>query len=290
MQARQPFDKISSSTKLSIVLPHGVCALVRNLVHERTGLYFEDFKSDMLLGKLSPLVVECGFDSLLDYYYFLKYDARSADEWRKLFEALTVQESFFWREMHQIRALVDEIVPHYFRVHPHHTLNIWSAACAAGEEPLTIAMALQEAGWFDRARIEIHASDASPRAVEAARTGVYRERSFRNLPPGLREKYFVCKDGLSQVSSELHSKVGWRIANLTSEGDIALVAMTSPVVFCRNVLIYFSESAVRKTVRILAERMPRPGYLFVGSAESLLTITSDFELREVGGAFVYIRS
>ena len=279
-----------SSLNPSIRLPHGACALLRDLVHERTGLYFEDDKSDMFLSKLSPLLAEWGFDSLLDYYYFLKYDHGSADEWRKVFEVLTVQESFFWREMDQIRALVDEIVPHYFMAHPHHTLNIWSAACATGEEPLTIAMALHEAGWFDRARIEIHASDASPRAVEAARHGVYRERSFRSLPPGLREKYFVCEDGLWQTSTELHSRVHWRIANLTSEADIALAAISSPVVFCRNVLIYFSESAARKTVRVFADRMPRPGYLFVGAAESLLKTTSDFELREIGGAFVYIRN
>jgi len=278
---------MSSPVNTSIRMPHRAFALLRNLVHERTGLYFEDTKSDMFVGKLSPLVVKWDFDSLLDYYYFLKYDSGSADEWRKLFEALTVQESFFWREMDQIRALVDEIVPSYFITHPRHTLNIWSAACAAGEEPLTIAMALQEAGWFDRARIEIHASDASPRAVEAARKGVYRERSLRNLPPGLKEKYFACEDGLWQLSNELRSRVHWRVANLTSETDIALAAMASPVVFCRNVLIYFSESAARKTVRILAERMPRPGYLFVGAAESLSKLTSDFELQEVGGAFVY---
>ena len=283
---------MSPSLNPGIRLPHGAFALLRDLVHKRTGLYFGDAKSGMFLDKLLPLVAERGFDSLLDYYYLLKYDPGSADEWRKLFEALTVQESFFWREMDQIRALVNEIVPQYFKAHPLDTLNIWSAACAAGEEPLTIAMALDEAGWFDRARIEIYASDASPRAVEAARNGVYRERSFRSLPPGLREKYFVGAEagGLWQAASELHSRVHWRIANLTSETDVAFAAMTSPVVFCRNVLIYFSESAARKTVRVFGERMPRPGYLFVGTAESLLKITSDFELREIGGAFVYSRS
>jgi len=280
-----------SSVNPSIRLPHRAFELLRDLVQERTGLYFDDAESDIFLGKLSPLVVEWGFDSLLDYYYyFLKYDPGSAHEWRKLFEALTVQESFFWREMDQIRALVDVIVPRYFRDHSHDALSILRAACAAGEEPLTIAMALDEAGWFDRARIKIHASDASPRAVEAARNGLYRERSFRNLPPALKEKYFVCEDGLWRASSELHSRVHWRIANLTSEADIALAAMASPVIFCRNVLIYFSESAARKTVRIFAERMPRPGYLFVGAAESLSKLTSDFKLREIGGAFVYGRS
>jgi chemotaxis protein methyltransferase CheR len=268
-------------------------ALLRDLVHERTGLYFEDDKIDIFFGKLSPLVVDRGFESLLDYYYALKHDAGLEDEWAKLFEVLTVQESFFWREMDQIRALVNEVVPQYFAAHPHQTLNIWSAACAAGEEPLTIAMALQEAGWFDRERIDIYASDASPRAVDAARNGVYRERSFRSLPPELREKYFVRHDGraggASKASSSLHSRIRWSTANLMSETEIALAAMASPIIFCRNVFIYFSESAVRKTVRVFAERMPGPGCVFVGAAESLLKITSDFELREIGDAFVYVR-
>src|ERR1700733_11095982 len=170
---------MSSSANLSIRVPPGGFPLLRDLVHERTGLYFDDAKIDMFLGKVSPLIVERRFDSLLDYYYFLKYDPDSAEEWRTGFDSLTVQESFFWRELDQIRVLVDHIVPQYFSAHPYHTLNIWSAACATGQEPLTIAMALHEAGWFDRAEIDIYASDASPRAVGAARTGVYRERSFR---------------------------------------------------------------------------------------------------------------
>jgi chemotaxis protein methyltransferase CheR len=273
---------------------YGSFSLLRDLVHERTGLNFEDEKRDIFLDKLLPLVVERGFDSLLDYYYLLKNDSESAYEWRKVLDALTVQESYFWREMDHIRALVDEIVPQYFSARPDHTLNIWSAACAAGEEPLTIAMALHEAGWFDRARINIHASDASTRAVEAAQNGIYRERSFRSLPPDLREKYFACADagdgGLSQVSRKLHSRVRWEIANLMSEPRLALAAMTSDVIFCRNVFIYFSESAARKTVRVFAERMPRPGYLFVGTAESLLKLTSDFELREIGDAYAYVRN
>ena len=132
------------------------------------------------------------------------------------------------------------------------------------------------------------------RAVEAARNGVYRERSFRSLPPGLREKYFVRHDvgvgGLWQASSELHSRVSWRTANLLSEGDLACVATTSPVIFCRNVFIYFSDTAARKTVRVFAQRMARPAYLFVGAAESLMQLTSDFEPRDIGSAFVYTRS
>jgi len=280
---------MSQSHKAGIQL-QGASSLLRDLVHEQTGLYFDEGKVDIFFEKLSPLVVDRGFASFLEYYYLLKYDAESAKEWPRVFDALTVQESFFWREMAQIRALVDEIVPQYVKVHPDQPLNIWSAACAMGCEPLTIAMALHEAGWFDRARITISASDASPRAIAAAQNGVYRERSFRSLPRELKEKYFVSDGDLSRVSSELHSRVSWRIGNLMSESDVALGAMASPVIFCRNVFIYFSESAARKTVSAFAALMPRPGYLFVGAAESLMRITSDFEIREIGDAFVYIRS
>jgi chemotaxis protein methyltransferase CheR len=269
---------------------HGSLALLRDLVHERTGLYFDETKLDLFLSKLSPLMSEGAFDSLLDYYYVLKYDPQSADQWRKVFDALTVQESYFWREMDQIRILVDELVPQFFHSHPHDTLSIWSAACAAGEEPLSIAMALSEADCFDKGRIELHASDACPRAIETAQIGIYRERSFRSLPPELKEKYFVSEGGSSRISAKLHSRIRWQITNLISEADLAVSPTASQVIFCRNVFIYFSDSAARKTVRAFSERMPRPGYLFVGAAESLMQITTDFEPRQIGNAFVYTRS
>jgi chemotaxis protein methyltransferase CheR len=278
----------------TIGLPRGGFELLRDLVHERTGLYFDDAKTGMFLDKLSPLLGERGSDSFLEFFHFLKYDSNSAAVWRKVFDALTVQESFFWREMEQIRALVDEIVPRYLKAHPNDTLNIWSAACATGCEPLTIAMALNEAGWFDRAAIKISASDASPRAIEAAYKGVYREHSFRRLPPALKEKYFSYSGGtgaerLSKVYCEIHSRIRWEITNLMSEADLASAPMTSPVIFCRNVFIYFSKYAARKTVRAFAGTMPSPGYLFVGMAESLMNVSSDFALCGMGDAFIHVR-
>ena len=84
-------------------------------------------------------------------------------------DAISVQETFFWREMDQVRALVEVLVPKYFATHTWEPLRIWSAACATGEEPLTIAIALNEAGWFRRAPIEIYASDGSPSAIAKAK-------------------------------------------------------------------------------------------------------------------------
>src|SRR5215216_6806973 len=179
---------VSRSTYL--VLPEGTSTLIRNLINERTGMFFDNGKSDLLIDKLAPLVIERGFSSYLDYYYLLKYDETSKLEWQNVVNALSVQETYFWREFDQVRALVQTLLPQWrARSGSNSTLRIWSAACATGEEPLTLAMALNEAGWFDRAAIEIYASDASAAAIDRARQGVYRERSFRNLPPRLRERY-----------------------------------------------------------------------------------------------------
>jgi hypothetical protein len=101
---------------------------------------------------MAPLVVERGFRSFLDLYYLLKYDEVSAAEaWRHVLDALSVPETYFWREMDQIRAIVCRVVPELAR-RGAGGIRIWSAPCASGEEPLTIAMALNEAGWFDRTR------------------------------------------------------------------------------------------------------------------------------------------
>jgi chemotaxis protein methyltransferase CheR len=264
-------------------------SLLRDLIHERTGLFYDDGKNDLLIDKLAPLVVERGFNSFLDYYYLLKYEAGADEEWKKVADALSVQETFFWRESDQFSALVERVVPDHFAAARAAPLRIWSAACATGEEPLSIAMALAEKGWFERAPIEIYATDASRAAVDRARRGLYRERSFRNLPPHLRARYFREDQGAWRIAPEIHSKISWATANLAAEAEVGRMAR-SPVIFCRNVFIYFSDEAIRRTVRWFYQRMPTPGYLFVSAAESLLRLTTDFQFQEIGNAFVYVKN
>ena len=272
----------------NLVLPEGTSTLIRNLIHERTGMYFDNGKSDLLIDKLSPLVIERGFGSYLDYYYLLKYDESARPEWQNVMNALSVQETYFWREIDQIRALVQTMLPQLLARNPGARVRIWSAACATGEEPLTIAIALNEAGWFQRADIEIVASDASSNAIARAQAGVYRDRAFRNLPVELRDRYFDRDDSGWRVRSELHSRIKWTIANLIDESQISALA-ASDFIFCRNVFIYFSESAIGRVVRSFCRHLRPAGYLFVGAAESLLRLTTDFTLSEVDDAFVYVK-
>src|SRR5689334_1571782 len=116
--------------------------LLRDLIHERAGLFYDNPRLETLGDRLSALVVERGFDSFLDYYYLLKYDAGSAEEWTRVMDALSVPETYFWREIDQVQAITKEVVPALLANAASQPVRIWSVPCATGEEPLTIAMAL----------------------------------------------------------------------------------------------------------------------------------------------------
>ena len=270
-------------------LPPTGLNVLSELVHERTGLFFDNGRADFLAERMAPLVVDRGFRSFLDLYYLLKYDEpAAANAWRQVLDALSVQETYFWREMDQVRAVVSRIVPELLR-RSHGVLRIWSAPCATGEEPLTLAMALDDAGWFDRASIEIHGSDGSQSAVAKAKSGRYRQRSMRALSPALREKYFAVDGDAFVPRPELARRItSWSVVNLMKPEEVAPFA-GCPIVFCRNAFIYFSPDAVRRVVANFAAMMPSPGYLCVGAAESLLNVTSAFTLEELDGAFVYVK-
>jgi len=270
-------------------LPDSAFALLRDLIHDRTGLFYDNGKNELLTDKLSPLVVDRGFNSFLDYYYLLRYDSGAEEEWKRVLNALSVQETYFWREIDQVQTVVDILVPQHFSQYPSKPLRIWSSACATGEEPLTLAIALNEKGWFERAPIEIHGSDASTVAIEKARRGVYRERSFRHLAPRLRDKYFTERERSWEVEPELHNRIKWSVANLTEEADIAMLATNTQIIFCRNLFIYFSEKSILKTLKMFYRMMSSPGHLFVGASESLLRLKTDFEFQELGPSFVYVK-
>jgi chemotaxis protein methyltransferase CheR len=267
-------------------IPEGLPVLLRDLIHEYTGIYFDAGRLDIMLDKLSGLVSARGYRSYMEYYYLLKYEDRERLEWQKVIEVLSVQETYFWREMAQINALVKILVPRWFE-QGKAPLRIWSAACATGEEPYTIAMALLEAGWGNHP-IDIVASDASEAALEKARRAVYRERAFRSLPASLQQKYFTeVRDGLELVP-EIRSRIRFHRANILEKREIAGLSC-APVVFCRNVFIYFSPDTIRRALYYLADGMPSGAHLFVGASESLRKLSDDFVLQEIEDAFVYVR-
>jgi chemotaxis protein methyltransferase CheR len=271
-------------------IPERTLELTRDLIAAQIGMHYDDGRLEILRDRIVPLAIERGFDSLLDYYYLLKYDAAAASEWPRVMDALSVQETYFWREFDHFTALANAIVPRLIE-RQRHTVRIWSIPCASGEEPLSIAMALNEAGLFQSAHIEIHASDASEAALAKARGRRYGRRAFRQLPVHLKERYFT-RDAAKEewiVDQDLFERVNsWTRVNVVNPIEITGLA-SSDVIFCRNLFIYFTPACVREVAINFARAMPSPGYMCVGAAESLLKAGAGFDLQEIGGAYVYVK-
>jgi len=283
----QPRTLAPRPDTLGVRVPERSAELLRDLVHAQTGMYYDESRLPFLIDRLSNRAVDRGFDSLLDYYYLLKYDADAAEEWKRTIDALAVQETYFWREQDQLRALTDVILPLLPRDRP---IRIWSMPCATGEEPLSIAMALTEAGWYNRAAIELHASDASEAALRRAATRTYAGRAFRQLPPALKARYFDPIDGtVWRVKDDLHARVdSWTCVNAVRAEQLASRA-AADVIFCRNLFIYFDSATIQRVVDGFATHMPSPGFLCLGAAESLLRLPTRFELQDLGGAYIYVK-
>jgi chemotaxis protein methyltransferase CheR len=269
----------------TLALPDNAFSILRDLIMERTGIYYEDSRKDMLADKLSNRVLECGFNSFLDYYYLLKYD-NNESEWDKVIDQITIKETYFWREHEHLEILNSVIIPEFFNANPGKVCRIWCAACSTGEEPLSILMALDHSGWLGKERFEILATDISRDALEKARKGLYRERSLRMLPPEMRERYFSQEDNMWRIDPEIQRMIRWKTLNLLDDGESSLVPVQN-IIFCRNVFIYFKEPAIKKVTESFFMKLTTPGFLFIGITESLFRITGIFELAELGKTFIY---
>jgi len=271
----------------------GSVFLLRDLIQERLGLFFDDHNDvQMLTSKFAGRMDQVKCESFLDYYHLLMSEGPAAKaEWRYVIESLTKRKSGFWRHALCTRQLSESVLPQLLTGSHQRPLRIWSASCSTGEEPISIAMAVNEAGLFDRADIEIFASDACDDVIETAKQGVYSEQRVQHLDAHLRNKYFVQdRDGLRVVPA-LHQRIHWTVAHLMNRDEVAELARSN-VIFCRNVFIYFSAHAICKTLHLFAEFMPAGAYLFSDAGEFFTTLISSsrlFEPLNLGGSDVWIR-
>ncbi|MDI1444303.1 protein-glutamate O-methyltransferase CheR [Polyangium sp. 6x1] len=263
-----------------------VFAILGALIEEKLGIHYGPLDKDLLGDKVATRAVEAGFDSLLDYYYYLRYDPAGPAELDALAEVLVVGETYLFRELDQLEALVRDVLAPRAAASRAGRLRVWSAACATGEEPYSIAMLLADRGLLDR--VEIVASDVSMRALATARVGEYGPRALRSqvkVPPCARA--FLQKSGERiVVSEEIRRAVDFRRVNLLDGNAIGKLGLFDAIV-CRNVLIYFQDATARRVIDALTGALVPSGTLLVGVSESLLRLGTALQCEERGGAFVY---
>jgi chemotaxis protein methyltransferase CheR len=253
------------------------------LVEEASGMLYGPQDQDLFGSKLADHAVDLGFNSLLDYYYRLRYDDADGSEKRRLIEALLVHETYFFRELPPLVELVDHhLLP---IVKQRGRARVWSAACASGEEPFTVAMLLDDRGILDQ--VEIVATDLSAAVLARAIGGQHSRRALRDgHPVALASRYLEAGGQGVSVTPRIQQSVRFQQLNLVDQAAITKLGHFD-VILCRNVLIYFRDERVHSVVERLAASLKPDGLLAVGVSESLLRFGTTLTCEERGGSFFY---
>jgi chemotaxis protein methyltransferase CheR len=251
--------------------------LIAQLLKERSGLALNKEKAYLLESRLNPVARKWNFSGLDE----LAQAIRNSGEEALLVdvtEAMTTNESFFFRDQKPFDQFTDMVLPHLLEARKSmRAFRVWSAACSSGQEPYTLAMLLKEhadklAGW----RVEIVATDLSNDILDKAKEGLYSQFEVqRGLPIALLVKYFTQIGDRWQIDDSLQKMITFRKFNLL---DKPSALGKFDVVFCRNVLIYFDTPTKTRVLDAIADMLPPDGFLYLGGAETVLGTSDRFKL------------
>ena len=258
-------------------------------LYRRTGMSFTEGKRYYIDRRLAERIAATGSTSFQSYFAILRSDAD--DEIEHLVNAFTVNETYFYREDHQLRCMTSNLLDEVIRgKRVGEPIRIWSIPCSTGEEPYSVAIWLME-NWIqvDQYDIEIVGSDIDTRALDTAANGVYGDRSLMRLSRDLIERYFAPAppDGY-RVDAGLRNSIKFTRANLIDVKDMAQYR-DFDIVFCRNVLIYFDDSSRRIAAENLYDCLRPGGYICLGHSETMSRISPLFRVCRFSDAIVYRR-
>lgn len=262
---------------------------IRALLYKETGIYFEAKKDYFLKSRLQQRMQARCCVSFQNYYNELLFTDRDA-ELAFLIEEVTVNETYLFRDFPQLRGFAEDVLPLYVqakRNRGNFDLNVWSAACSTGEEPYTLAIILREMMEdYDRWNTSILATDIDRRVLRHARIGLYGERSIKETPIPYKQKYFRrTRDGW-QVTPDIQSIIAFEQLNLMDRLGMRR-KRNFDFIFCRNVLIYFSDDSRKQVLSSLYDALVPGGYVFLGHSESVGRITASFILERIGDFLCY---
>jgi chemotaxis protein methyltransferase CheR len=258
----------------------------QKLIYSETGIWLGNSKTALLCGRLFRRLRTLGISSLESYYECVA-QPHQHEERAQMIDAITTNETRFFREPRQFEFMVQRVFPHWQGdaeqgLRPKR-VRVWSAGCSSGEEPYTVAMLLArhlpaQEGWD----VRLLATDISNRVLEKARKGVYPIAKAAELPSDLLHSFMLRgmgeRDGEMKVKVEIQEMIDFQRLNLDQEMN--LVESPFDAIFCRNVLIYFDAASKSRVLARLSHHLIVNGLLFVGHAENLSSMSSQLQSLE----------
>jgi chemotaxis protein methyltransferase CheR len=256
--------------------------------YRKTGIMFDARKKYFVERRVIDRMNKIGCTTFREYFSTIRFEASGA-ELQCLVNQMTVNETYFFREDYQFKALVQGILPDLAALRKNEEpIRIWSVPCSSGEEPYSLAIYILE-HWADADRhdIEILASDIDSAILTAASTGIYEERSLQRLSRELIGKYFVRqRDRRYRISDEIRGSIDFFRGNVI-DPQFMRMFRSIDVIFCRNMLIYFDDKSRRETIEAMYDCLRPGGYICLGHSESMSRISSLFRPRKHADSIIY---
>jgi chemotaxis protein methyltransferase CheR len=280
-------DALVDGLKRPLVITDGDFQKFGEFFYRKTGIHFDEGKRYFVDKRLIDRIEATGAESFRAWFVGLRFEADGC-ELQQLVNAMTVNETYFFREAYQfdcmVNSMLDEIAA---RKRPGSRIKIWSVPSSTGEEPYSIAIYLLER-WprINDFEVEILSSDIDTRVIEAARCGVYSARSVAQLPRNYLQRYFKPQGDEWRISRDLVEAVDFSLVNLTDASDTRRFRDID-IVFCRNLLIYFDDLSRRVAAEAMYDAMSPGGFICLGHSESMSRISSLFKMRRFPDAMVH---
>ena len=259
----------------------------RALIREKTGIHMRDGKQILVSNRLRRRLAALHLSSFEEYYRLLVSGAAGDEELHNFIDAVSTNETYFFREMNHFTVLRKIVLPEILQRSSR--IRIWSAGCSTGEEVYTLRIVvdetLSEAGR-DGAEVSIVGTDISTAAIAKAQKGLYNDRALRLVPSATLERFFFPSgDAVRQIRDEVRSRVDFRVHNLFKDPP---PGRPFDIIFCRNVMIYFNKETQAVLVDgVFAGALDPQGYLFIGHSESLSGFSRTFRYAAMLKAPVY---
>lgn len=265
---------------------------LRDFIYEQSGIYIAENRKYLIENRLSNRIKDLNLKTFSEYYYFLRFDPKRKDELARLFEAITTNETSFYRNPPQLEVF-QKIILHKVLNEQRSKgkkLRIWSAGCSTGEEPYTLSIMLHEElkNEINSWDIKITAMDLSEAVLASARRGVYSDYALRTTPKPIVDKYFTAKGTTFEVKPELKKIINFVPGNLSDRIGLKRIER-SHILFCRNVIIYFDDEMKKQVIESFYDNLLPGGYMFIGHSESLHNISRSFKPEYHPGAIVYLK-
>ncbi len=259
----------------------------RALIYRETGISMNDSKKLLVANRLRKRIVALGLEGYEDYYKFLTTTKDGKHEMVHFIDAVSTNETYFFRGENHFKALSGHILPELFK--KRNFIKVWSAGCSTGEEPYSIAMTIIESkkkyNWIGN--FKIIATDISQEVLKRAKEGVYAGRTLKYVTEPIKKLYFKdLGDGTYAIKDEIKKHVLFTTNNLLKEKP---PDKDFDIIFCRNVMIYFDKPTQKNIVdNNFASVLKKDGYLFIGHSESLIGKSEKFRYAHILKAPIYV--